>query len=273
MYSTQMRRHKITRTLLIFFTVCELVTFLFGAPVAVRKKLEGCIDSDGTVTAALQKRGNPVAEWSTNIASQTPSSPDRTEVDQLWEEMRKQGILIDSPAPLYIPGWSSPTFSDSSTGSTDSPTYPPLPMSPPPLTPPPPPPLPVSPPPLTPPPPPPPPASPPPLTPPPPPTLHVSPPPLTPPPGPPLPVDPPPLTPPLPPLEKYLPPALPLTTDKLSTTGHQPTLQQNLGPDLDVQIPPNPELHPPAATKMEVDEFLDMLMKGLIKRTFPAPML
>jgi hypothetical protein len=242
MYPTQMRRHRITRTLLIFFIVCQVVNFVFGAPVAaVREKLEGPIDADGTVPAALQKRVKPVPEWSTNKAGQTPSIPDRTEMDQLWQEMRIQGMFIDSPTPQYIPGRSSPTFSGSSTGSADSPMHPPLPVSPPPLTPSPPPPLPVSPPPRTPPPPP------------------MSPLPLT-------------SSTPAPPLiEEHLPPAWPLA-DKPSTTGHQPTPQQNSGPDLDVKLPPNPKPHPPAA-EIPVDEFLDMLMKGLIKRTFPTPIL
>ena len=83
---------------------------------------------------------------------------------------------------------------------------------------------------------------------------------------------PPPFTSPPPLLEEHLPPTWSLTTDKPSTTGHQLTLQQNSGPFLDVQPPSNLEPHP-AAAKISVDEFLDMLMKGLIKRTFPAPVL
>ena len=136
MYLTQMRRHKIVTRLLILFVVSQVVNFVFGAPVAARERLEGRIDVNGTAdgTAALQKRVNPVEEGSTNMAGQTPPSPDRTEVDRLWQEMAEQGILIDSPTPLDIPGWSTPPFSEgSSTGLMGSnPTPPPPPTSPPP---------------------------------------------------------------------------------------------------------------------------------------------
>lgn len=121
----KLRRHKIvTRTLLILFIV---VNFAFGAPVAAPEKLEGGIDVDVTEdgTAALQKRVNPVDEGSTNMAGQTPSSPDRTEVDQLWQETRKQGIPIDSPTPPQTPGWSTLSFGEeSSTGSNSRPLSP-----------------------------------------------------------------------------------------------------------------------------------------------------
>lgn len=226
-----MRRRKIvTRTLLILFVInhWQIFNFVFGAPVAARERLEECIDMEGTEdgTAALQKRVNPVDEGSTNMAGQTPLSPDRTEVDQLWQELGEQGMLIDSPTPLNIPGWSTPLFSKgSSTESIGSnPTPPPSP---------------------------PPPSSPPPPTPPPP----TSPPPS--------------LT--LP--EERLPPASSLTTDTPSTTGHQPTPQQSPGPDLDVHPPPNPGPHPPAMAEMPINAFLEMLMEGKIKRTFPAPVL
>lgn len=317
-----MRQHKIVPwTLLILFFVSQ-VNFVFGVPVEARQKLEGYIDVDGKEgwVAALQRRIYPVEEGSSNMVGQTPPSPDWEEMDQLWQEMRDHGMLMDSPKPQDIPWWSSPPFSmESSTesvGSSPSPPPPLLPHSPPPLTPSPPPPLPASPPPLTPSPPPPPPhfpppltpspppplpASPPPLTPsPPPPLPHypppltpspppplpASPPPLTPPPPPPLPASPPPLTPPPPPTspaivtlpppspEEHLPPPWSLATDTPSTTGHQLTLQQSSGPDLDMH-PPNPEPRPPAAAAMSINEFLDMLMKGpgRIKRTLPAPLL
>jgi hypothetical protein len=117
-----MPRHEIvTRTLLILFI---FVNFVFGAPVGAREKLEGGIDVDVTEdgTAALQKRVNPVDEGSTNMADQTTSSPDRTEVNRLWQEMKEQGMFIDSPTPLQIPGWSTPPFSEgSSTGSNSRP--------------------------------------------------------------------------------------------------------------------------------------------------------
>ena len=106
-----MRRHRIvTRTLLILFIVNQVVNSVFGVPVPARGKLEWRIDVDGTEdgTAALQTRVNPVEEGSTNMAGQKPLSPDRTEVDQLWQEMWEQGMLIYSPTPLHIPGWSSP---------------------------------------------------------------------------------------------------------------------------------------------------------------------
>ncbi|KAF8490457.1 hypothetical protein F5888DRAFT_1741418 [Russula emetica] len=224
-----MRQRKlITRTLLILFIVNQVVDFAFGAPVAVREKLEGCIDADVTEdgTATLQKRVNPVEEGSTNMAGQTPPSPDRTEVDQLWQG--EEDMLIDSPTPLHIPMYPPPL-------TPPPPLSPPPPMSPAPLTPPPP-------------------LSPPPLTPPPPPT---SPPPLTPPPPPTTP-------PPLP--EEHLPQAWPLTT---KTTSHQPTQQQSLGPDLDVH-PPNPEPRPPAAAEIPIGDFLDMLIKGKVKRYVSA---
>ncbi|KAN0102418.1 hypothetical protein V8E52_011966, partial [Russula decolorans] len=75
-----------------------------------------------------------------------------------------------------------------------------------------------------------------------------------------------------------LPPAWSLTTDTPSSTGHQPTPQQNLGPDLDVhpppnlepRTPPNSELHPPAPAEMPIDDFLDMLMNGKRKRPSPV---
>lgn len=144
MYLTQMRRHKIV-TRLILFAVSQVVNFVFGAPVAAQERLEGRIDVNRTAdrTAALQKRVNPVEEGSTNMAGQTPPSPDRTEVGRLWQEMAEQGILIDSPTPLDIPGWSTPPFREgSSTGLIGSnptpPPPPPPPTSPPPPTPPPP---------------------------------------------------------------------------------------------------------------------------------------
>jgi hypothetical protein len=40
-----------------------------------------------------------------------------------------------------------------------------------------------------------------------------------------------------------------------------------------VQPPLNPESHPPVADEMPIDEYLDMLMTGKIKRTFLAPVL
>jgi hypothetical protein len=238
-----MRRHKIvTWSLFILFIVDQVVNFVFGAPVpTARKKLEGHIDMDGTEdgTAALQKRVNPMDEGSTNMAGETPPSPDKTEVDQLWQEMRKQGILIDSPTPLHIPGWSTPPYSQgSSTGSIDGPLL----VSPEgtPLGP----------------------------------VAHNPSPPLHP---MPLPEDRPPL-------------ASSLTTDTLSTTGHQPTpqqnlqpaqtLQQSLGPDSDTYLPPNTlqpepnlEPHPPPAVEVPIDDFLEMLMEGKIKRTYSAPVL
>jgi hypothetical protein len=113
-----MRGHKIvTRTLLILFIVNQVVNFVFGAPVAAREKLEGHIDVDVTEdgTAALQKRVNPVDKGSTNMVGQTPSSPDQTELDQLWKEISEQGnMFMDSPTPLHIPGWSTPPFSNES---------------------------------------------------------------------------------------------------------------------------------------------------------------
>jgi hypothetical protein len=100
-----MRWHRIvTQTLLIFFIVHhQVVNFVFGAPVAAREKLEGCIDVDGTEdeTAALQKRVNPVEEGSTNMAGQMPLSADRTEVDQLWQEMGEQSMLVEIPCLLH----------------------------------------------------------------------------------------------------------------------------------------------------------------------------
>jgi hypothetical protein len=192
-----------SRILLVLFIVSQVVN---GAPVAAREKLKGRIGVDGT--AALQKRVNPVEEGSTNMAGQTPPSPDRTEVDRLWQEMGEHGVLIDSPTPLDIPGWSSPPFSkESPTESIGSNPTPPPPTSPPPLP------------------------------------------------------------------EEHLAPAWLWTTDTPSTTGHQPTPQQNPGPDLDVHPPLNPEPHPPAVAEMPVDDFLDMLMEGNIKRTFMAPVL
>jgi hypothetical protein len=238
MYPTQMPRHKIvTRTLLILFFVNQAANFVFGAPVAAREKLEWRVNvdvADGG-TAALQKRVNPVGEWSTDMASQTPSSPDLIELGQLWQEMKELGILIDNPTPPHIPAWSTPPFSKGSlTESMGS-------------SPPPPPPLPASPPPLTPPPPPPPPASPPPLTPPPPPAS----------PPPPLPASPPPPTPPLPlappsPLTPPPPPPHPASLPPLTPSP----------PPNPVQPPLNPEPHPPAAAETSIDDFLDMLMKG-----------
>jgi hypothetical protein len=215
-----MRQHKmVTRILLVLFIVSQVVN---GAPVAAREKLKGRIRVDVDVTedgtAALQKRVNPVEEGSTNMAGQTPPSPDRTEVDRLWQDMGEQGVLIDNPTPLDIPGWSTPPFiKGSPTESIGSnPTPPPPPTSPPPPTPP---------------------------------------------------------MPPMPLPEEHLAPAWLWTTDRPSTTGHQPTPQQNPGPDLDVHLPLNPEPHPPAVAEMPIDDFLDMLMGGKIKRTFTAPVL
>jgi hypothetical protein len=135
MYPIQMRRHKIvTRTLLILFIVNQVVNFVFGAPVAAREKLERRIDG----TAALQKRLDPVEEGSTNMAGQTPPSPDKTEVDRLWQKMREQGMLIDSPTPLHIPGWSTLPFSKGSPTKSMGSNSPPLTPFPPPTSPPPP---------------------------------------------------------------------------------------------------------------------------------------
>jgi hypothetical protein len=219
-----MRQHKIvTRTLLILFIVSQVVDFVFGAPVAAREKLEGRIDVDVTEdgTAALQKRVNPMDEWSTNIPGQpeAPSSPDTTELDQLWRNIAED-MLVDNPTRLQIPGWSTPPFREgSSTGSNSGPSSP-LPEEGTPLS-------------------------------------SGS--------------NPSPHSPPMTLPEEHLPPARTLTIDTPSTTVHQPTPQQSLGPDSDVHPPPNLEPHPPAADEMPTDAFLDMLMKGKIKRTFPAP--
>jgi hypothetical protein len=77
MYATQMQRHKIIRILLILFIVSQVVSSVFGAPVAVREKLEGCIDADVTEdgAVALQKRVDAVEEGP-NMVGQTPPSPD-----------------------------------------------------------------------------------------------------------------------------------------------------------------------------------------------------
>ena len=93
MYSTQMRWQKIIRVLLIIFIVNQLVNFAFGAPMAVREKLEKCIDADRTEdgTAALQERVN-IEEGLTNLAGQTPKSSDRTETDRFWQLLRPRRI-------------------------------------------------------------------------------------------------------------------------------------------------------------------------------------
>ena len=77
MYTTQIQRHKIIRILLILFIVTQVVSSVFGAPVAVREKLEGRIDADVTEdgTVELQKRVDAVEQGS-NMVGQTPPSPD-----------------------------------------------------------------------------------------------------------------------------------------------------------------------------------------------------
>jgi hypothetical protein len=109
----------VTRILLILFIGNQVVNFVLGAPVAAQEELKGRIDVDVTedgTTTALQKRVNPVD--GTNIAGQGSQSPYWTEIDQLWEEMRGHGLLIDSPTPLHNPGWSTPPFGEGSPGST-----------------------------------------------------------------------------------------------------------------------------------------------------------
>ncbi|KAI0281263.1 hypothetical protein BGY98DRAFT_227792 [Russula aff. rugulosa BPL654] len=102
MYPIQTQQHKIIRILLILFIINQVANFAFGAPVAVREKLEGCIDADGTDdgTLTLQKRVNPVEKGSMNMAGQTPPGSDRTEADRLWEGMGQLGTDLK---PRHIP--------------------------------------------------------------------------------------------------------------------------------------------------------------------------
>ena len=259
--STQMRRHKaITQTILILFIVSQAANFVSGAPGAVREKLKGRVDPDGPVdgTTGLKKRVYPTEEGSTNMAGQTPPSPDRTEVDQLWQEIREPGMLVDTPTPLNIPGWSTSPFSETaSTGSSLTPTPPtPLPEE---------------------------------HIPPAPsltadtlsttghhPTLQQS-------SGPVLDVHPPPNTEPHPPVvaempidnfldmlmtgrtqrPKLRPPLYPEPRPLPAPMQPSPNLEPRPLPN-PLQPPPNPEPHPPAATK--IDKYSDMPMKGRIKR-------
>ena len=272
MRPTQMGRHKIIRIILVLFMLNQVVDFVFGAPVAVREKL-GPINADETDDgrAVSQRRVN-VEEGSTNMAGQTRLS---SEANRIWQEMAQLSMDLE---PRRIP----PPRPE------DNPTPPPLPRPP---TPPPPtlfPPFrpfrPVV---LS--------APVPPIR------AHF---PLS--PYPPLTI--PPTTPP-PLAEGRLQSASSSAAHNPSpsTTGHQLTPQQNPGPDLDVHPPlnpeprpipnsgqpspnqephplPNPEPHSPPnpeqprpnpgphpSTSGEVDEVLDMLKNGRIKRTFPAP--
>ena len=274
MYPTQMRRHKIIRILLSLFIVNYLVNFVFGAPVAIREELQGCIYAGGTEegTAALQKRIN-VEEGLTIMEGQTPSSFDGPEVDRLRHEMGQLGMglmtrhipaptlsygdltPLTPPTPPTPPGpyprhyspyllnhpYSIPLANPRISVHPNVPARPYRPIS----------------------------------------TSLVRPTRLR-------PYNRPvsllrpsrfrPISPPPPP-EDRLQPASSLSIDNPSTTGHWLTSQQNSMSDLEVRPPlnqefhplPNPGPHPSTQGETAADKASDILKDTKIKRTFPAP--